>query len=443
MELTPKSMSASSPPFRSTSSHHMALNPADYPTPPYSQPQTEAISSHSPPAMGLGIMNSDVESYPQIEIYPASQQHQLQSVPRWPQECTPDSSHAYSTLSSSMSYTSSPMFADLGGLPSVSSSPYGLSSSNTGPTSSSMFLDPNIPRSGNDRRFGQFPSPYNHIPRSRPESPPKEVPRVKQESENGWPSSSDPGHGYDPSKESAALTNVTQHQGGLPSPYPMAPAYNQSNSSMLMEMNHNVKREHSSKPSQESFVSQASSAMSGSLTAVSGPPVYAPKPRRRTTPENAKQACNVCGMLFTRLSNCTAHMETHNPERKRPHKCTMAPCKKKFSRKTDLIRHVDSVHHKIKRYGCELCGQRFARGDTLRRHCMDGCKKRYRSSKSATNNPPPASMPIQQPLPVSTADLSTSFPTEQQSFSVTQFPLPDYYDNSRSYVRAGYMSNSP
>lgn len=349
MELTPKSMSAPSPPYRSASSHSMALNALDYPTPPYSQSQAEAISSHSPPALGLGIMNSDVESYPQIEIFPASQHHhQLHSVPRWPQECTPDSSHGYSSLHSNMSYTSSPMFADVGSLPSVSSSPYGLTSNQPGPTSSSMFLDANLPKNSTDRRFAQFPSPYNHIPRSRPVSPPKEMPRVKEESENGWPPSPAHGQYFDSNAENASLTNVSQAQAGLSASYPMSSSpygqNGQNNSGMLMEMSRNVKQESASdKTPQENFVSSAPDSVSESLHTVRGPPVYAPKPRRRTTPENAKQACPVCGMLFTRSSNCTAHMETHNPERKRPHKCTIGTCKKKFSRKTDLTRHVDSV----------------------------------------------------------------------------------------------------
>lgn len=344
MELTPKSMSAQSPPFRSTSSHSMALNAMDYPTPPYSHSQAEAISCHSPQTLGLGIMNGDVESYSQIEIYPASQQHQLQSIPRWPQECTPDTSHGYSPLPSSMSYTASPMFQDVGSLPSISNSPYGLASNQAGPTSSSMFLDAALPKNSTDRRFGQFPSPYNHIPRSRPVSPPKEATRVKEESENGWPTGSAHGHFYGSKGESTGLTSVTQTQAGLPNSYAMAPPFQQTNSGMLMEMNHNVKREDpSNRPSQETFVTPESSSMSGGLNSVAGPPVFAPKPRRRTTPETAKQSCLICGMLFTRSSNCTAHMETHNPDRKRPHKCTEGPCKKKFSRKTDLTRHIDSV----------------------------------------------------------------------------------------------------
>lgn len=104
------------------------------------------------------------------------------------------------------------------------------------------------------------------------------------------------------------------------------------------------------------------------------------KKRQRTTPAEATHECQVCGKLFKRSYNWKSHMETHNPERKYPHPCTAmmgsTPCTKKFQRKTDLDRHYDSVHLKTRNHQCELCGNRFARRDTLRRHTEDGCPKR-------------------------------------------------------------------
>jgi len=71
------------------------------------------------------------------------------------------------------------------------------------------------------------------------------------------------------------------------------------------------------------------------------------KKRQRTTPEEATHECRVCGKLFKRSYNWKSHLETHNPDRKYPHPCTHVagdtPCAKKFQRKTDLDRHVDSV----------------------------------------------------------------------------------------------------
>lgn len=123
------------------------------------------------------------------------------------------------------------------------------------------------------------------------------------------------------------------------------------------------------------------------------------KKRQRTTPEEATHECKVCGKLFKRSYNWKSHMETHNPERKYPHPCTAmlgnTQCTKKFQRKTDLDRHVDSVsfqnstfysqkltykcqvHLKARNHKCTLCGNRFARRDTLRRHTEDGCPKRF------------------------------------------------------------------
>lgn len=112
------------------------------------------------------------------------------------------------------------------------------------------------------------------------------------------------------------------------------------------------------------------------------------KKRKQTTPEEATHECRVCGKLFKRSYNWKSHMETHNPERKYPHPCTAVVngvlCTKKFQRKTDLDRHNESVssipifatidtnlylqvHLKARNHRCTLCGNRFARRDTLRR----------------------------------------------------------------------------
>ncbi|MCJ1355793.1 MAG: hypothetical protein MMC33_005785 [Icmadophila ericetorum] len=105
------------------------------------------------------------------------------------------------------------------------------------------------------------------------------------------------------------------------------------------------------------------------------------KKRQRTTRDEATHECGVCGKLFKRSYNWKSHQETHNPERKYPHPCTTmignTQCTKKFQRKTDLDRHVDSVHLKARNHKCDLCGHRFARRDTLRRHTEDGCPKRF------------------------------------------------------------------
>lgn len=71
-----------------------------------------------------------------------------------------------------------------------------------------------------------------------------------------------------------------------------------------------------------------------------------PEERRKrgfTKPENANCHCDQCGKLFQRSYNLKAHLETHDPHRSQPHPCHHHGCNKRFVRRTDLIRHVQSV----------------------------------------------------------------------------------------------------
>lgn len=89
--------------------------------------------------------------------------------------------------------------------------------------------------------------------------------------------------------------------------------------------------------------------------------------REFTKPENANCHCDQCGKLFQRSYNLKAHMETHDPHRDQPHTCQYIGCDKRFVRRTDLLRHEQSVHLKARNFPCPLCDNSFARKDTLRR----------------------------------------------------------------------------
>ncbi|KAL4872877.1 hypothetical protein BDV12DRAFT_127370 [Aspergillus spectabilis] len=93
--------------------------------------------------------------------------------------------------------------------------------------------------------------------------------------------------------------------------------------------------------------------------------------------------CTICGARFTRRSNCREHMKRHDPSGRKSFPCE--ECGKILGRKTDLKRHIDSVHRGIRKFGCDQCGARFSRHDTLARHLADGCKRHgRRSSHSRT-----------------------------------------------------------
>jgi len=99
--------------------------------------------------------------------------------------------------------------------------------------------------------------------------------------------------------------------------------------------------------------------------------------RNPTTLENAQYACRYCKKLFQRAYNHKAHLSTHDPNRDRPHRCMHPDCERSFVRKTDLVRHEQSVHLKTREFNCGACDAHFARRDTLRRHEEDGCSRRF------------------------------------------------------------------
>lgn len=65
--------------------------------------------------------------------------------------------------------------------------------------------------------------------------------------------------------------------------------------------------------------------------------------RSATTKANANYECHQCGKLFQRSYNHKAHMETHDPERPHPNVCQTKSCGRAFVRRTDLVRHEQSV----------------------------------------------------------------------------------------------------
>lgn len=69
--------------------------------------------------------------------------------------------------------------------------------------------------------------------------------------------------------------------------------------------------------------------------------------RSLTRPENASCSCEICGKLFQRCYNLKAHMETHDANRSIPHKCKHPGCGKRFARRTDLLRHNESVRQEL------------------------------------------------------------------------------------------------
>ncbi|PGH13618.1 hypothetical protein AJ80_06250 [Polytolypa hystricis UAMH7299] len=380
MEFTPKSYTTSSP-YPLMLRHTRTMNPVTYPTPPQSRAQNEIMSAHSPNVSGLGIMNCSIQSPTSQIAICAPAQSMLQSSQTWQH-----SINAYSNPSPNLgAFAPVPLYEDLDTITSSASSPYLLGVSQPHSATPIDFMSaPDQRRAGSALLHQQRFSPtydnnlaYRSVPATRQQT------RAKASLDKQW--------------SEILKKEIEQAEQAIYEPQQavacsMPEQLTRHAADMLLELDQNVGRlgTYNREPRAHPRSSQANTVATegSSSTSVIRAGGTRKQPRRRTNQAVGKYVCEKCDKRFTRNSNCKSHMKTHDPNRKFPHKCTFEGCAKKFSRKTDLVRHVDSVHKKLRKFRCDQCPRAFTRQDTLRRHCEDGCRKQLQQTPLAAANAP-------------------------------------------------------
>ncbi|PGH18423.1 hypothetical protein AJ79_00492 [Helicocarpus griseus UAMH5409] len=393
MDLTPRSHATHSPHFRPTTGQPVPINVSSpYSTPPHSHAQTEILSAHSP--AGLGILNSS-------HIPMCSQlQPLLQSTQAWQHGC--DSAHPFSPMGVIPNIH---LFEQTQLLLRDTQSQSGTSMVYSSP--------PNHPMSRSTLMQRFAPSynsslQYTPVPNTRQQQSP--IPQQQQEQVNcSMPQ--DIGHDaaaflfeLDSNVENQSVEDYSVERPVINNRVPRIPLRSS--------------RSHATAPQSDSGKVQTGGIRK--------------QTRRKAGAAGAKYKCDECGMLFTRNSNCKSHKKIHDPNRKFPHQCSAPQCTKKFSRKTDLVRHEDSVHKKKRDYGCDQCGHYFARSDTLRRHCEDGCRRRHRQAQRTTASQPTVTEHIeayQSPASLYRDPIATYPETHDQQKYSNSFISP-YIDNT-------------
>lgn len=108
-------------------------------------------------------------------------------------------------------------------------------------------------------------------------------------------------------------------------------------------------------------------ASSPVVMTAAGSDLVSPKTSPRTsTPGTTTEKpfkCNMCGQQFARRDTLQCHQRTHTGER--PYPCDTCPLR--FARRDTLQCHR-RTHTGERRFACDICLQRFARRDTLRCH---------------------------------------------------------------------------
>lgn len=332
MDLTPKSYKDPTPYFSSTFRPYPSSNPSIYPTPPQSCEHPEVVQARSPAISGLGIINCNIQS-PSGQIpLGNSPQTLLPPTQCWSQG--PTSSACFSDTSPSLSnYTGLNLYDDLDTLSTTGTSPFPVTSSQSETSHPLAFLgSQQTSRASNvDMQGTPMFDNFDLHERSNPV-----VPRAQ------------------PSVVSQVMPMATRNSLKRPfqgdnlayqPPVTSVPSNCDRNSDGVLNMNNANVNEGGmqSRTLRNPFLPSNFCMPTTASNRATSYNELPRKQRKRANMATAKYQCEICGMSFTRNSNCKSHMKIHDPNRKYPHKCTYTNCTKKFSRKTDLVRHIDSV----------------------------------------------------------------------------------------------------
>jgi hypothetical protein len=340
MDLTPKSFGAPSPPFYPTAKRTAANNTPRYPALPRSRADTEVLSAHSSIVSGLGILDGNSRSpIPLLPICNPSQPL-LQSPHSWRHGniLAQNYSVSYPNMAAFSGLTS---YEDVGTISAAANPDFAFSGLHSSASNPLLSLGLSRQRTSGDAMFQGFSVASDSDLHYRTTTDHKPLSKAN----GGLGNSSDiQPILYNLKKDLINHDSLTCQRREMDGS--TTQQLSQESGNMLVELDHNIARYRViSATSHAAAPSPRPNTTMNAADAIRLRDGGRRKPGERSSLA-ATYECPKCGMHFTRNSNCKSHMKIHDPNRKFPHKCTMAQCGKKFGRKTDLVRHVDSVRIK-------------------------------------------------------------------------------------------------
>ena len=307
-----------------------------------SHSSSSSRSDYNTPVTGLGISSCETESPLQF-CPPALDTYTTLPTAGWPDRLMPsdtlqgDSVVAAGPYSSTMPYESYS-----GGQNELSASPLSLYSAQTLSASPSyswaMELGENFgPLAGQQQQQQQQQQQNQGFWSSTPRSPSTNFVHIKDESDEYWDPSLFAEKSNNPVDASTMMMLAPQVviNGGTCPDSQLFPSNNTCQQQLDQDLE--VKQEFTSASSTSSI--QDASTIASDKHSTTPPPAY-PLPVTSVNTGGSGFECDICGMRFTRRSNCREHRKRHD-HNKQTYACEN--CTQTFGRKTDRKRHVESV----------------------------------------------------------------------------------------------------
>lgn len=185
----------------------------------------------------------------------------------------------------------------------------------------------------------QNPGFWSTTPHSDITTPPTDFVHVQDESDEYWDPALFAEKSNNPVEASMMMTmpapQVTINGSPCPDPQ-LFPSDNTRQKQLVQDLD--IKQEFMS-ASSTSSIPDASTIASDDKNSTTPPPAY-PLPVLSVNTVGSGFECDICGMRFTRRSNCREHRKRHD-NNKQTYACEH--CTQTFGRKTDRKRHVESV----------------------------------------------------------------------------------------------------
>lgn len=162
---------------------------------------------------------------------------------------------------------------------------------------------------------------------------------IKLEDNIEWPST----RTSTPAKHNVALGNLPRASGALDVDESSSLQPVRSYEPAGKKKTSSIGKRRSSRTLSSSAIESSRAMVKSAQPSIKGPGARTRRRRMTTTEDNYKYKCEICNKMMQTMYNYKQHLQTHDINREKPNICGYGGCTMAFVRRTDMLRHQQSV----------------------------------------------------------------------------------------------------